>query len=105
MHDLMEEVNYRNSRLRRAVRRSRDPAKDARHASTMAVLALVLLVDTHEASKPAEITSWKRHTLEFQRNMTAVAVAIRKRETTKVKPLYLKAAKACNACHAEFRAE
>ena len=105
MHDLMEEINFRNSRLRRAVRRSRDPAHDARHASTMAVLSLVLLVDTHEAHKPAEVVRWRRHALDFQRNMTAVAAALRKRETAKTKPLYLKAAKACNACHAEFRAE
>lgn len=105
LHHLMEELNSRNSRLRRAVRRSRDPELDSRNAATMSLLGLVVLADTHEVKQKAELSMWKQYSIDFQVNAAAAARALRAGDKTKVKPLYLKAAKACADCHSDFRSE
>jgi|AP45_3_1055517.scaffolds.fasta_scaffold19128_2 hypothetical protein len=102
---IMEELNSRNSRLRRAVRRSRDPELDARNAATMALLAVVVAADTHEVKQKAQLPTWKKYAVEFQLNASATAAALRARDTARVKPLYLKAAKACADCHSDFRSD
>ena len=100
---IMEELNSRNSRLRRAVRRSRDPKRDARNAATMALLGVVVAADTHEVKQKAQLPAWKKYALQFQVNASATAAALRKGDAASVKTRYLKAAKACAACHSDFR--
>jgi hypothetical protein len=103
LHHIMEELNSRNSRLRRAVRRSRDPKLDARNAATMALLGVVVAADTHEVKQKAQLPAWKKYALQFQVNASATAAALRKGDAASVKTRYLKAAKACAACHSDFR--
>lgn len=105
LHDVMEELAARNSKLRRAVRRSRDPKADSRNAATMAVLGLVVLADSHEVRDEADIPKWNRLSLEFQRAASATAAALRAENKAMIKPLYLKTAKSCSDCHADFRSE
>ena len=105
LHHLMEELNSRNSRLRRAVRRSRDPQLDSRNAATMSLLGLVVLADTHEVKQKDGLPTWKQYSKDFQVNAAAVARALRAGDKDRVKPLYLKAAKACADCHSHFRNE
>lgn len=102
---VMEELNSRNSRLRRAVRRTRDPDLAARNAATMGLLALVVRSDTHKVKQKTQLSTWQKFSTDFQSNATATARAFRAGDKTKIKPLYLKAAKACADCHSTFRAE
>jgi len=102
---IMEELNSRNSLLRRAVRRSRDPKRDARNAATMALLGVVVAADTHEVKQKAQLPAWNRYAVGFQLNASATAAALRAGDTARVKPLYLKAAKACANCHSDFRSD
>lgn len=102
---VMEELNSRNSRLRRAVRRTRDPDLAARNAATMGLLGLVVRSDTHKVKQKTQLSAWQKFSTDFQSNATATARAFRAGDKTKIKPLYLKAAKACADCHSTFRAE
>ena len=101
----MEELNSRNSRLRRAVRRTRDPNLAARNAATMGLLGLVILSDTHEVKQKTQLAAWRKFSSDFQTNAAATARAFRAGDKTKIKPLYLQAAKACAGCHSTFRSE
>lgn len=105
LHHIMEELNSRNSRLRRAVRRTRDPDLAARNAATMGLLGLVILSDTHEVKQETQLPAWQKFSVDFQTNASATARAFRAGDKTKIKPFYLQAAKACAGCHSTFRSE
>ena len=105
LHHIMEELNSRNSRLRRAVRRTRDPNLAARNAATMGLLGLVILSDTHEVKQKTQLAAWRKFSSDFRTNAAATARAFRAGDKAKIKPLYLQAAKACAGCHSTFRSE
>ena len=83
----------------------RDPDLAARNAATMGLLALVVRSDTHKVKQKTQLSAWQKFSTDFQSNATATARAFRAGDKTKIKPLYLKAAKACADCHSTFRAE
>ena len=103
MHRLMEEVNARNSKIRRVLRRPQDPREDSLHAMTLAVLALVIYADTHEVKNEGDLPAWREHSKAFQSNMTGAAAALKQNDTKKANGLFLEANKACNTCHEQFR--
>ena len=105
LHHVMEELNSRNSRLRRAVRQTRDPNLAARNAATMSLLGLVILSDTHEVKQKSQLPVWQKFSSNFQTNAAATGRAFRTGDKTKIKPLYLQSAKACADCHSTFRSE
>lgn len=106
MHRMMEEINSRNARLRRTVRRSRKPEEESRDATASAVLAVAMYADTHEVKDDANIPEWQQHSREFQEAMTELAAAIKeKKSRDDLNALSKRANKACAACHASFRAE
>lgn len=105
MHAMMEEINARNSKIRRAVRRLRDPETDSLHATTMAVLALAMYADTHEVKNENDIPQWQQHAREFRENMTATAEAMKNKDADGAREVWLKGVKSCSACHDQFRHE
>ena len=68
-------------------------------------LAMVVRSDTHKVKQKTQLSTWQKFSTDFQSNATATARAFRAGDKTKIKPLYLKAAKACADCHSTFRAE
>jgi len=103
LHSLMKEVNTRNGRLRRVVRRSRKPETDSLHASTLAVLALAIHNITHEVKNKADLPIWQGYAVDLQKSMTELSAAIKKKDAASVKKIYLKATKSCRQCHEKFR--
>jgi hypothetical protein len=103
LHSLMEEVNLRNSSIRRVLRRSRDPQTDSLHATTLAVLALVIEADTHEVKNPADLSEWRKHAKDVQSHMTAVSAAIKQKDSKTGNARFLQANKSCVQCHTHFR--
>lgn len=101
---VMKEVNVRNGRLRRYVRKLPDNPNDAaRDASVLAVLALVAHDDTHEVKQAADVPEWQSLSKEFQSQMTAAAAAFNKKDAAGAKAGFDKANAACNSCHKKFR--
>lgn len=102
---LMEEVNLRSTKLRRSLRRSRDPKEDARNASVLAVLGLPMYADTHEVKNEAQIPDWQQHAREYQQAMTETAAGFRDNDLEKARTAFEKANMACHACHEKFQVE
>lgn len=105
---VMKEVNKRNGRLRAASRKA--PANRdemTRHASVLAVLAVVAQADTHEvkSGKPADIKKWQDYAKDMQKNATAGADALRKKDDAAFKEIWPTLQKSCTNCHKDFRDE
>lgn len=103
LHRMMEEMNARNSQIRRIIRRPKDAAEDSRHASTQAVLGLALIADTHEVKNPDDLPEWNRMATEYQATMSELAKALRSGNLDQAKELYATGAKSCSTCHEKFR--
>ena len=103
MHRMMEEMNARNSKIRRVIRRPSDPVTDSGHAATLTVLGIAMLADTHEVKNDADLPEWKSMSTDFTSNMSALAKAIRDGDKDKATELYTKGTKSCGACHKKFR--
>ena len=104
---LMKEVNARNGKLRRAVRKlpekDEEIAQAARDASVLAVLALATHEDTHEVKVDADKPLWQSQSKEFGAQMTAAAAGFRAKDLAAAKKGFDAANKACNDCHKKFR--
>lgn len=104
---VMKEVNARNGKLRRAVRKlpekEEELAQTARDASVLAVLALVTHEDTHEVKNDSDKPLWQQQSKDFQKEMTAAAAAFKGKDLAGAKKAFDAANKACNECHKKFR--
>ncbi len=105
LHRLMEEINSRNSKIRAALRRPKDPQAESVHASTLAVLALAIHADTHEVKDKAQIPQWQGFATDYQKNMTGLAAAIKAKDKERSSELFKVATTSCNDCHKQFRKE
>ncbi|MBC8117596.1 MAG: hypothetical protein H7062_24635, partial [Candidatus Saccharimonas sp.] len=77
---VMSAMKSRSESLRRAMRKPGDPAEDSRHATAIALLALVAHGDTHAVKDPADKPRWQELSLEVQRHFTKAATAIKARD-------------------------
>ena len=101
---MMEEINTRNSKLRRVIRRSRKPSVDSLHASTMAVLSVAMYADAHgHDDDKAQLAEWREISKESVGIMASIAGAIKKKDAAGAKRLYVRAIKTCTDCHEKFR--
>lgn len=104
---VMKEVNARNGKLRRSVRKL--PEKDdelaqtARDASVLALLGLVTHEDTHEVKNDADKPLWQQQSKDFSSEMTKAATAFKAKNLADAKKAFDAANKACNDCHKKFR--
>lgn len=105
LHRLMEELNSRNSKIRTALRRPKDPQAESLHATTLAVLALAIHADTHEVKDKSQIPQWQGYAANYQKNMTDLAAAIKAKDKERSSELFKAATTSCNDCHKQFRKE
>ncbi len=95
--DMMHVINSRNSQLRRAARRSRNPAADSRHALTIAMLTLAM-------AEQEDDPDWKKYATDFQHGMTDLAASFKAKDKAGIQKHLAFATQACTDCHAKFRA-
>jgi hypothetical protein len=100
---MMEEIEVRSGKLVRVVRRPRGNPDELAHASTIAVLTLAMMADTHALTDEAEIAQWKDMSREYQQLMTKLASAIRDKDRRTAGDLLIQATKSCERCHETFR--
>jgi hypothetical protein len=103
LHPLMEEVNFRTARLRRAVRRSRDPVEESLHATTLAVLAQVVHADTGPVEDEADLPKWREYATEMRTSMSELAAALKREDQEATSAAWQKGLQACASCHETFR--
>lgn len=99
---VMSALKSRSESLRRAMRKPGDPVEDSRHATAMALLALVAHGDTHAVKDPADKPRWRELSLELQRHMTKAATAIKARDESAPDHFRL-GMETCNTCHEKFK--
>lgn len=105
LHRLMEEVNARNSSLRRSARRIRKPQEDSLDAAALAVLALAIHADTHEVKDPALKPDWEKFALEYQAAMSELTGQMKKGDADAAYATWRNAQRTCQACHEKFKVE
>lgn len=103
LRQVMESLRDRTDQIRRAMRKSKDPAAESRHASVMAVLGLSIAAHADGAKNPSDRTAWSEFSLEFQREMTKTAVALRQQDKPAVLEHFKAAQDACEKCHEKFK--
>lgn len=100
---VMESLRERTDQIRKAIRRSKDPVAESRHASTMAILALAVAAHADDVKSEADRPQWRDWSMEFQREMTKTAVALREKDTPAVLEHFKAAQAACDHCHEKFK--
>jgi hypothetical protein len=84
------------------MRKPGDPAVDSRHATAMALLALVAHGNTHAVKDPADRPRWHELSLELQQHLTKAATAIKAKDESAPDHFRL-GMETCNACHEKFK--
>lgn len=105
LHRLMEEVNARNSSLRRSSRRIRKPQEDSLDAAALSVLALAIHADTHEVKDAALKPDWQKFALDYQAAMAELTGQMKKNDSEAAYATWREAQKTCQACHEKFKVE
>jgi hypothetical protein len=100
---LMESLRERTDLVRKALRRSKDPLAESRHATTMAVLALAVAAHADDVKNPDERPMWRDWSMEFQREMTKTAAALRRKDASAVLQHFTAAQASCDQCHEKFK--
>lgn len=103
MHPAMEEMNQRATQMRRLLRRPKDPATDSLHVSAIALLAVTTHADTHEVKKEADLPQWRELAIALQEHMSAVASAVKAKNTALATERFQAGMETCNKCHEAFQ--
>ncbi len=99
---VMSAMKSRSESLRRAMRKPGDPTEDSRHATAIALLALVAHGNTHAVKNPDDKPRWRELSLEVQRHFTKAATAIKAKDESAGDHFRL-GMEACNTCHEKFK--
>lgn len=100
---VMESLRERTDQVRKALRRSKDPAVESRHAATMALLALCVAAHADDVKQESDRPAWRDWSLKCQKEMTLTAVALRQKDATAVLEHFTAAQEACDQCHGKFK--
>jgi len=103
MHAMMDEIESRQQKVRRALAKPRDLPKSSQHAAVIAMLALAMEEDTHEVKKPNEIPQWKAMAKDYRDTLSKVAAGMRANKPDDASNAFNGSAKICTACHEKFR--
>lgn len=103
MHAMMDEIEAKQQKLRRALAKPRDLPKSSQHAAVIALLSLAMEEDTHEVKKPEEIPQWKALAKEYRDTLSKVAVGMRANKAEDASAAFNGSARTCTVCHEKFR--
>jgi len=103
VHHLMEEVQSRNAKLARVIRKGTQDEDSVRHATVMAALGLALEANTNGLKDKKDIENWKQYSQDFTKGFTEVSAALKTKEADKVKAAFITVGKSCAACHEKYK--
>lgn len=103
MHPMMEEINGRNSKLRRVARRPKGTQEENLHIATIIALTIAMHEDTHEVKDKSKIPAWKEMCVEYIDSLSELSKAIKMKDKKKAASLYTKGNEVCEKCHEAFR--
>ncbi|MFP6763866.1 MAG: hypothetical protein VB858_09610 [Planctomycetaceae bacterium] len=103
MHRMMEEMEYREGRIRRTLRRPRTLPRDSSHATVLTVLALAMESDTHEVKQESDLPDWKTWSREYRMQAAKLRIAMQANKADEARKLFAASTKVCASCHEKFR--
>lgn len=103
MHAMMDEIETKQQKVRRALAKPRDLPKSSQHAAVIALLSLAMEEDTHEVKKPDEIPQWKAMAKDYREVLAKTAAAMRANKPDDASKAFNGSAKICTDCHEKFR--
>lgn len=103
MHRMMEEMEYREGRLRRTLRRPRKLPEDSSHATVLTVLALAMEADTHEVKNEKDLPAWKKFSQSYRTDVAKLTAAMKANKADEARELFASSNRICTDCHAQFR--
>ncbi len=105
MGAMMEEINSRNSKLRRAIRRPKGEAEEQLHAITCAMLTVAMYADTHEVKDPAKVPEWEHMSKDYVEALKSLTKALVDKDSKAAEEAYKLGNESCDKCHEVFRDE
>lgn len=100
---LMKQVTFVNTRLRRNIRRFDDKAEgNARDAAILAVIAQAATFDTHEVKNPADLDKWYEYCAEMRDAAGDLNAKIKAKQEDAATKAIARLTKSCETCHAVF---
>lgn len=100
---LMTEVNQRDVKLSRAVRRLRRIEDAAKHANTLTVLAMVIHANNEYYGDDEEQgAEWKKSSMLMLNSMSEIGKAIEKKDEKAAKKFFTMSKDSCQHCHKAF---
>ncbi len=105
MHAMMEEINARNSKLRRALRRPKGEMDERLHAVTSAMLTVAMHADTHEVKDKTRVPEWEQLCVDYLTSLNDLSKSLGEKDADGAAKHYEAANQACDKCHELFRDE
>ncbi len=105
MGGMMEEINTRNSKLRRAIRRPKGDVDEQLHAITCAMLTVAMYADTHEVKDKAKVPEWEKMSVDYIEALKTLTKALADKDSKTAEEAYKVANESCEKCHEVFRDE
>lgn len=103
MHGMMEEMNSRNSKILRVLRRIKGTPEESAHAGIQGILAIAMYADTHEVKDPAQLPQWHEWSTEYREAVRQMGDAIRAKDAKAASEWFDKAKATCDKCHEVFQ--
>lgn len=103
LHNMMEEVQSRNAKLAKVIRKGTQDADSARHATVLAVLGLTLEANPKSDLKGKDLENWKQYSQDFTKGFTGLTAALKTKEADKAKAAFVTVGKSCAACHEKYK--
>lgn len=100
---LMESLRERTDLVRKAIRRSKNPVVESRHATTMAVLMLAVAAHSDDVKLEADRPAWRAWSLDCQKELTQTAAALKNQDATAILEHFTAAQVCCDKCHDKFK--
>ena len=100
---LMEILRDQSDQVRKALRRSKDPVTESRQATAMALVGLAVATHTPQDASSKDAGIWHEWSLEFQREMTLTATALRRQDRPLALEHFTAAQAVCTKCHDNFK--
>lgn len=103
MDALMEEMNTRRSKIRRAIKRLRDPEEDSLHAVSLALLSIAMHEDLSYTGDEADEKKWQNYSKEMLEHLKKLAAVMKAGDKTESSNVFDMVHESCNKCHEAFK--
>jgi cytochrome c556 len=91
--------------LQRALRRPKDPDKESRHATAVAIASLTTILDTHEVKEKDKLPEWDKLSRQMVEQLKQTADAVKSRKPMDAQARFKAARATCVECHRQFKKE